>query len=30
LAAGFTDSGSMSGDRMDTLRYFALLAAGTA
>ncbi|MFC9738488.1 flavodoxin family protein [Streptomyces noursei] len=27
LAAGFTNSGSMSGDKMHTLQYFALLAA---
>ncbi|MDX6743929.1 flavodoxin family protein [Actinocorallia sp. A-T 12471] len=27
LAAGFTNSGSMSGDKMGTLQYFALLAA---
>lgn len=27
LAAGFTNSGSMSGDKLHTLQYFALLAA---
>jgi multimeric flavodoxin WrbA len=27
LAAGFTNSGSMSGDKMHTLQYLALLAA---